>query len=93
MRCSYDAAKRTKVLEERGLDLADAWKAFEGFHLTRADPAHSVDEERVKTLGMVGEDVILIIWAPRPSERRIITMWKVDDRERAKYHEQRTRSG
>lgn len=92
MRHSYDHDKRAKVLE-RGLDLADAWQVFEGFHLTRADTKHSDVEERVMTLGMIGEDVVLVVWTPRRGERRIITMWKANAREREKYHEQRDRSG
>lgn len=92
MRHRYDQDKRAKVLE-RGLDLADAWQVFEGFHLTRADAKHSDVEERVITLGMIDEDVVLVVWTSRPGERRIITMWKANAKERDRYHEQRDRSG
>jgi uncharacterized DUF497 family protein len=93
MRYIYDPSKQQKVLEERGLDLADASKVFEGFYLSRADEKHSDVEERVNTLGMLDDELVLVIWTPRDGERRIITMWKANEKERRKYHEQRDRSG
>ena len=94
MRYSYDPDKRRIVLEERGLDLADAWRVFEGFYLSRADAKHSDVEQRIITVGMLNDDVVvLVVWAPRPGERRIVTMWKANDRERRRYNEQRDRSG
>ncbi|WP_446741244.1 BrnT family toxin [Sphingomonas sp. H160509] len=92
MRCTYDAVKRAKVLE-RGLDLADAGKVFEGFHLSRPDTKHSDGEVRVITLGMLDDELTLVVWTLRNGERRIITMWKANEKERRKYHEQRDRSG
>jgi uncharacterized DUF497 family protein len=93
MRYSYDQSKRDKVLEERGLDLADAGQVFEGFYLSRDDTKHSDGEQRTQTLGMLSGELVLVVWAPRPGERRIITMWKANEKERRKYHEQRDRSG
>ena len=85
MRHSFDPSKRQKVLEERGLDLADAEQVFEGFHLTRRDDNHSDDEDRSITLGRLGDEIVLVVWAPRSGERRIITMWKANAKERQKY--------
>ena len=94
MRYSYDEAKRQKVLDERGLDLADAGTVFEGFYLSRVDEKHSETEQRTITVGELnGDIVVVLVWTPRPGERRIITMWKANEKERRKYHEQRDRSG
>ncbi len=94
MRYSYDQTKREKVLKERGLDLADAGQVFEGFYLSRADTAHSEEEHRTITVGMLNDStVVLVVWTPRNGERRIITMWKANEKERAKYNEKRDRSG
>ena len=93
MRYSYDQDKRSKVLKERGLDLADASKVFEGFYLSRADEKHSAVEKLVNTLGMLDGELVLVIWTPRDGECRIITMWKANEKERRKYHERRDRSG
>ncbi|AJP72748.1 BrnT family toxin [Sphingomonas hengshuiensis] len=94
MRYSYDEAKRARILQERGLDLADAERVFEGFYLSRADVKHSGEERRTITVGMLNDEVVvLVIWTPRDGERRIITMWKANEKERKRYHEQRDRSG
>lgn len=65
MEVEYDDAKRRLVLGDRGLDLADAGKVFVGFHLSRRDPKHSADEERVHTVGMLGNDVVIVTWTLR----------------------------
>ena len=94
IRYSYDENKRAKLLQERGLDLADAPQVFEGFYLSRADLKHSDEEQRTITVGMLNGDlVVLVVWTAREGERRIITMWKADDKERQRYHQQRDRYG
>jgi uncharacterized DUF497 family protein len=93
MRITFDHAKRVTVREERQLDLADAGQVFEGFHLTRSDDAHSDHEERFKTVGDLNDVVVLIIWTIREDSRRIITMWKANEKERAAYHRRREQSG
>jgi uncharacterized DUF497 family protein len=89
----YDEAKRTAVLAERGLDFNDAEEAFLGFHLTRRDVSHSDEEDRFQTLGLIAGSLVLIVWTPRGDDRRIITMWKANDRERAKFESARRDSG
>ena len=91
---NYDEDKRAMILAERGLDLADAPQVFAGFYLPRADLKHSGVERRTITVGMLdSEEVVLIVWTTRESERRIITMWKANDKERQRYHEQRDHHG
>jgi uncharacterized DUF497 family protein len=89
----YDDAKRAAVLAARGLDLNDAAEAFQGFHLTRRDASHSDAEDRFQTLGLIAGSLVLIAWTPRGDDRRIITMWKTNDRERAKFESARRDSG
>ena len=89
----YDEAKRAAVLAERGLDFNDAEEAFLGFHLTRRDVSHSDEEDRFQTLGLIAGSLVLIVWTPRGDNRRIITMWKANDRERAKFESARRDSG
>jgi uncharacterized protein len=93
MRISYDPAKRDRVLAERQLDFADAAKVFEGFHLTRRDERHSEVEDRFISIGVLGDDVIIIVWTERDEDRRIVTMWKANERERTAYWRERARSG
>ena len=89
MQVEYDEDKRLSVLDERGLDIADAGKLFDGFHLTRRDEKHSDEEERFTSIGLLNEVVALVIWTPRGDLRRIITMWKANDKEREIYQRQK----
>ena len=91
MEFEYDAAKRDQVLTERGLDMAKVGEVFGGFHLTRYDEKHSDEEDRYHSIGMMDGDVVIVTWTPRDDLRRIISMWKANERERQKYHEARQR--
>ena len=93
MEIQYDAIKRAQILTVRGLDLADAGKLFDGFHLTRRDDKHSETEERFHSIGMIGDDVVIVTWTRRESWRRVVTMWKANDRERTRCQQARDRSG
>ncbi|MFM5908558.1 MAG: BrnT family toxin [Novosphingobium sp.] len=73
--------------------MARAAETFLSFHLTRRDDRHSDDEDRFHSIGMLGSDVVIIPWTLRGNRRRIVTMWKANDRERQKYLEARDRSG
>ena len=92
MRVIYDPRKRDLILARRGLDFARANLAFDGFHLTRSDPAHSDMEERFITVGLLDGSVVIIVWTERDGTRRVITMWKANERERELYFRQRERS-
>lgn len=89
----YDLAKREAVLRDRGLDMADAGEIFERFHLTRADEKHSDAEERLISVGMMGGQPVIAVWTWREDDRRIVTMWKANDKEREIYRRQRDRYG
>jgi uncharacterized DUF497 family protein len=51
MRITFNAAKREKTLQERGLDFRRAKEAFEGVHLTRPDDRRDYGEQRYITAG------------------------------------------
>ena len=82
MKISYDETKRLAILADRNLDIADAAQVFSSFHLTRLDAKHSDVEDRYITVGTIGETVVLMVWTQRGEERRIVTMWKANERER-----------
>ena len=93
MNYAYDDAKRATVIKERGLDLALAWQAFDGFHLSKDDIKYSEQEKRTITVGQLKDGaIVIVIWTVRGDTRRIITMWKANDQERQRYCEQRDRS-
>ncbi len=90
MEISYDPAKRSRVLAERGLDMG---RCGDGLHLTKEDDKHSEEEERFISVGTLDEHVVIIVWTPRNDLRRIVTMWKANDREKQKFKEARRRFG
>jgi uncharacterized DUF497 family protein len=93
MRIIYDPAKRDAILQERGLDFAQAGQVFDGFHLTRSDDKHSESEDRFVSVGMLDEDVVIVVWTPREEGRRIVTMWKTNEKERSAYYRKREEHG
>jgi hypothetical protein len=74
MEISFDPDKRNKALEERGLDFADAAKIFSGLTATVEDNRKPYPEPRFITAGVLGTRVVVVVWTPTPSGRRIISM-------------------
>ncbi len=85
MRITFDAAKREKTLEERGLDFARAREVFGGLTVTLRDQRQDYGEPRFITAGWLDERLIVLVWTPRGLARRIISMRKANEREIDKY--------
>ena len=85
MPITFDIAKRDKTLSERGIDFADAALVFEGLHFTLADDRHDYGESRFITVGLQHKRMIIMVWTPRGTARRIISMRKANEREQDRY--------
>jgi len=85
MDLEFDPVKRDKTLLERGLDFARAGDVFSGIHFTGRDKRQNYREDRFITVGWLDSNVIVIVWTPRGETRRIISMRKANDREKALY--------
>ncbi len=85
MKFEFDAAKRNKTLAERGLDFARAGEIFDGLHLTGQDTRQEYTEDRFITVGHLEGRLVVLVWTPRGDLRRIISMRKANDREKAFY--------
>jgi uncharacterized DUF497 family protein len=85
MKVEFDAAKRHKTLEHRGLDMARAAEIFAGPTLTIADDRKDYGEERFITIGRLESRMVAVVWTPRGAARRIISLRKANDREQAAY--------
>lgn len=81
----FDPAKRAKTLQERGLDFNRATEVFDGHHFTALDERKHYDEDRYITVGLLDERMVVVVWTPRGSARRIISMRKANEREQAHY--------
>ena len=83
---TYDPSKRQKTLIERGLDFARADEVFVGRHFSSDDLRENYLELRKVTVGLLDGRMVIVVWTPRgASERRIISMRKANEREKAKY--------
>ena len=81
MRFTFDPAKRLQTLQERGLDMRRAGEVFAGLHLTRLDDRFDYGETRYVTAGWLDSRLVVFVWTPRGSARRIISMRHCHERE------------
>ena len=70
----YDSAKRDKTLDERGLDFELAAEVFAGMTLTQPDLRTNYGDQRFTTAGWLHGRIVVMVWAPRGADRRIISM-------------------
>ena len=85
MEIEFDTTKRAKALEERGMDFARAGEVFDGRHFTGQDSRQDYEEDRFITVGLLDARLVVLVWTPRGEARRIISMRKANDREKALY--------
>ena len=85
MQIQFDHTKREKTLAERGLDFARAGEVFAGLHFTGQDVRQDYEEDRFITVGPLDARLVVLVWTPRGEVRRIISMRKANDREKAFY--------
>jgi len=84
MRITCDPAKRLHTLESRGLDMRRAKEVFAGLNLTRRDDRFDYGELRFITAGWLDAKLVVLVWTPKGSARRIISMRHCHDREAQK---------
>ena len=85
MKFEFDFEKRDKTLKERGLDFAEAIEVFAGVHFTGQDTRTEYAEDRFITVGTLKARLVVLVWTPRGEIRRIISMRKANEREKAIY--------
>ena len=74
MEISFDPEKRRITLQVRGLDFLDAPSVFETEIAFRPDVRFPYPEERFITAGRLNERVVVVVWTPTKTGRRIISM-------------------
>ena len=72
-------------MTERGLDFARAGEVFAGHHYTAKDDRTDYSEPRYITMGLLDARIVVLVWTPRGEVRRIISMRKANDREKARF--------
>ena len=81
MRITCDPAKRQRTLQERGLDMRRAKESFAGYHFTRVDDRFDYGEPRFTTVGWLDSRLVVFVWTPRGTARRIVSMRHCHERE------------
>ncbi len=84
MRITYDLAKREWTLRERGLDFEDAAEVFAGLQITRLDDREDYGEDRYITFGYLRGRMMVVVWTPRGSARRVMSMRKANAKEQSR---------
>jgi uncharacterized DUF497 family protein len=87
MKYEWDEAKNRKNFAKHGLSFEDASRVFAGPCVTFEDDRFSYGEERLVTLGLLAERLVVIAHAPRDEGTRIISMRKGNRREQKIYQE------
>lgn len=85
MAITYDPAERAWTIRERGLDFEDAASVFAGWTIDIPDLRRDYGEPRINTVGFLNRRMVIVYWTPRGGDRRIISMRRANDREKAHY--------
>jgi uncharacterized protein len=83
MKLTYDPKKRAWTMKERGLDFEDCAEVFAGPTYDEPDEREDYGEPRITTIGFFKKRMVVVTWTPRDGGRRVISMRKANDRERA----------
>lgn len=87
VRITFDPAKRARTLTERGLDFADARQVFAGLHATLPDERRDYGEPRFISAGMLRGRLVVLVWTPRGTARRVISMRHAHAKEEAAWRQ------
>jgi uncharacterized protein len=85
VKITFDPAKRQAVLNQRGLNFADAVVVFAGPTITVEDARQDYGETRFQTVGFLADRIVMLVWPPRNEARHVISMRKCNDREKVIY--------
>jgi uncharacterized DUF497 family protein len=81
MKISFDPLKRDWTLRERKLDFEVAKTVFEGRCINWTDRRFDYGEDRIVSVGYLGQRMVVIVWTQRGDVRHIISMRKANGRE------------
>ncbi len=92
MELEWDEEKRQRNLRERGLDFADVVYFDPASIVVDIDMRRDYGEVRYNWTGYLDGVLCRLCWTPRNGRMRIISMRKINDRERKVYEKARQSS-
>jgi len=84
MRISFDPAKRSRTLADRGLDFEDAAIVFDGITIEVEDTRKNYGERRMICYGMLAGRLVVVGYTLRGATRHVFSMRKANDREKTR---------
>ena len=82
MEFEWDHNKNHTNFAKHGFNFADAEEVFKGYVFAWPDQRKDYGEERWIGMGVLGEEIVLMVWTMRPTNRvRMISMRKAGKRE------------
>ena len=86
MNFEWDENKRRINFHKHGLDLAEAYRVFEGDVMDGVDARDDYGELRYVGVGLLGQRIVTVVFSvPVEDTIRIISLRKADSHERLKY--------
>jgi uncharacterized DUF497 family protein len=85
VRITFDPAKRTRTLAERGLDFRDATSVFAGTTLEIEDTRRDYGERRIICYGLLSGRMVVLGYTPRGNVRHVFSMRKANGREKDRF--------
>lgn len=89
MKFTWDEQKRKQTLRERDLDFADAHKVFGGPTFTTEDERFDYGERRLVTVGLLDDQIVVIVHTETEKEIRVISLRKGTPNEQKIYFNDR----
>ena len=83
----WDEPKRRSNLKKHGLDFADGDAMWDHFTVTREDRRQDYGEERQVCFGLLGGEVVVMVYTERPQGTHVISLRKAEKHE-ARYYRQ-----
>jgi len=85
MKIEWHEEKRKSNLQKHGLDFSDAGEVFSGATFTFEDTRYDYGEQRFVTIGLLYDDVVVIVHTESSTQMRIISMRRAGKNEQKLY--------
>ena len=85
MEFEWDDTKSDQTLHERGFDFGYAALIFDGQTIETVDNRRLYGETRIRAIGQIEQDVLVVVYTDRENIRRIISARKASRKERLQW--------
>jgi hypothetical protein len=84
---TWDEPKRRKNIKNHGLNFVGCEAIWDNFTITREDVHRGYHEKRLVTFGLLGGDVVVLVYTERRTGPHIISLRKAEKHEARYYFE------